>query len=179
MEKQRQRGKDRCSHIPTGGEWARDQTPPQPAPSAPGTTSSLTRCCSRPSPCLQGGTLCPGGNRGTFPGPHTCSHAGPEGNRMESLEAEVSEQPRPDATQGAHAQIGTGKPAQLSSTLVLLAQLETLRPPLPSHTAAGRRPGTQRRLRQHLSKAPGTCISLDPVILPGDFSKGKRVMGKD
>ena len=53
---------------------------------------------------------------------------------MESLEAEVSEQPRPDATQGAHAQIGTGKPAQLSSTLVLLAQLlDGLGPRMQKH----------------------------------------------
>lgn len=38
-----------------------------------------------------------------------------------------------------------GLETQLSSTLVLLAQLETPRPPLPSHTAAGRSPGTQWR----------------------------------
>ena len=116
MEKQRQREKDRCSHVPRSGEQASDQTPPQPAPRTPRTTPSLTSCCNRPSPCLRGHTLCPGGSRGTFPGPHTCSHAGPEGKRRESLGATVSEQPRPEATQGVHAQTRAGDPARLSST---------------------------------------------------------------
>lgn len=111
MEKQRQREKERYSHVPTGGGRASDQTPPPPAPSAPGTAPSLTSYCSRPSPCLRGHTLCPGGSRGTFPGPHTCSHAGPEGKRMESLGAAVSEQPRLEASRGAQAQTRAGDPA--------------------------------------------------------------------
>lgn len=111
MEKQRQREKGRCSCVPTGGERAGGQTPPPPAPRAPGSPPSLTSYCSRPSPWLRGRTLCPGGSRGTFPGPHTCSHAGPEGKRAGSLGAAVGEQPQPEASRGAQAQTGAGDPA--------------------------------------------------------------------
>lgn len=60
-------------------------TPPQRLKPQESLSQALTKCCSQFSPFLLGRILCLDGSRDTFPGPHICFHAGPEGQECKCL----------------------------------------------------------------------------------------------